>query len=289
VDDVTLPQRFDKHLVRGPGQVGQALLGANEGSGGHMQVGIGGEEFADLPIADAEAMFHLGGHGQDQGAEGVTGSAEGIGGLFGMASLPVLPAARTVAGLDVELGDNGDDGRQVRLVLHDDVGVAQGHVAGGAFGNGDVEDTSDLLGRRDGAEGGLVPRGAARLFECAGLRLFAAERVGLAVLFAAGLVQALAEIAVLVFHLSQAALPAPVIPPQALDFLGQQYDAAAQVQNLAIPFVTARTGGTTRQHGDLSKRSCGEAGWSARCVSSRCTTIIGPRSRNGTNSNLPRP
>jgi hypothetical protein len=131
-------------------------------------------------------------------------------------------------------------------------------VAGGAFGNGDVDDTSDLLGRRDGAEGGLVPLGAARLFACAGLRLLAAERVGLAVLFASGLVQALAEIAVLVFHLGQAALPAPVIPPQALDFLGQRYDAAAQVQKRVVPCLTARTGGTTGKPGNLASRGAEE-------------------------------
>jgi hypothetical protein len=45
--------------------------------------------------------------------------------------------------------------------------------------------------------------------------------VGLAVLFASGLVQALAKSAVLLFHLGQAALQALVVPPQGLDFLGQ--------------------------------------------------------------------
>jgi hypothetical protein len=69
-------------------------------------------------------VLHLGGHGQDDGAERVAGSAEGIGGLFRVSSLPVLAAAEAVARLDVELGDDGNDGRQVGLVLDDHGGVA---------------------------------------------------------------------------------------------------------------------------------------------------------------------
>jgi hypothetical protein len=59
------------------------------------------------------------------------------------------------------------------------------------------------------------------LLGLAGNRLLAAERVGLAVLLAAGFVEALAEFAVLLFHLGQAALQALVVPPKGLDFLGQ--------------------------------------------------------------------
>jgi hypothetical protein len=124
MDDVALPQGFKEQVVGGSGEVGQALLGADEGGGGHVQIAVGGEEVADLAIADAEAVFHLGGHGQDHRAEGVAGSTEGIGGLLGVPSLPALAAARAEAGLDVELGDEGHDGRQVGLILDHDGGVA---------------------------------------------------------------------------------------------------------------------------------------------------------------------
>jgi hypothetical protein len=196
-------------------------------------------------------MFHLGSHGQDHGAEGVACGSEGVGGLFGMAALAVTAAAGAVTGLDVELGDDGDDGRQIGLILDNDLVVIERGMAVGTFVTGHVDDAIDLVGSRDGAECGLVPLGASRLFECAGFRLLASERVRLAVLFAAGLVQALAEIAVLYFHLGQAAFQALVIPPKGLDFLGQQGEAAAQVQDLAVPFLTARTRGTTGKNGNL--------------------------------------
>jgi hypothetical protein len=77
-----------------------------------VQIAAGGEEVADLAIADAEAVLHLGGHGQDDGPKRVAGSAEGIGGLVGVPSLPVLAAAGAETRLDVELGDDGDDGRK---------------------------------------------------------------------------------------------------------------------------------------------------------------------------------
>jgi hypothetical protein len=163
-----------------------------------------------------------------------------------------------------ELGDDRHDGRQIGLVLEDYGGVAQGYVAGRALAQGHVDDTIDLFGSRDRAERSLVPLGASRLFEFAVLRFLAAERVGLAMLFAAGLLQALAEIAVLLFHLGQAALQALVVPPQRLDFLGQQSDAAAQVQDLMVPFLTARTRGTTGKHGNhlstVAEKQLGQRG-----------------------------
>ncbi len=48
-------------------------------------------------------------------------------------------------------------------------------------------------------------------------------------LFASGHVKALAEIAVLVFHLGQAAFQVLGLLMKRLDFLGHQGDAAAQV------------------------------------------------------------
>jgi hypothetical protein len=92
----------------------------------------------------------------------------------------------------------------------------------------------------------------------AGIRLLAAERVGLAVLLAAGFVEALAEFAVLWFDLGQAADQATVLPLEGLVFLGQHGQASAQVQQFPIALLAAETRDTTRGHGDLQKL------WSAR-------------------------
>jgi hypothetical protein len=227
VDDVALPQGFQEQVVGRSGQVGQALLGADEGGGGRVQTGVGGEEVGDLSIADAQAVFHLGGHAQDHGAEGVASGPAGIRGLLGVPSLPVLAAAGAEAGVDVEPGDEGDDGRQVGLVLDEHTGVAQGHVAGGALGKRHVDDAVDLLGRGHGAQRGRVPLGPPGLVGCAGLGFLAAERVGLAVRFSAGFVEALAEFAVVSFQLGQAADQALVLPLDGLILLVQRGQAAA--------------------------------------------------------------
>jgi hypothetical protein len=86
-----------------------------------------------------------------------------------------------------------------------------------------------------------MPDGASRLLGLAGLRLLASEGVGLAMLFAVGFVQALAECTVLFFHFGQAAFQAVVVTPEGLNFLGQQDDASAQVQDLAVPLRAAWT------------------------------------------------
>jgi hypothetical protein len=59
------------------------------------------------------------------------------------------------------------------------------------------------------------------------LRFHAAERVSLAMLFASGFVQALAEFAVLLFYLGQATNQAPVLPLEGLPFPSQHAQAAA--------------------------------------------------------------
>jgi hypothetical protein len=113
--------------------------------------------------------------------------------------------------------------------------------------------------------------------------------VGLAVLFAAGFVEALTEFAVLSFHLGQPANQTMVLPLEGLLFFGQHGQASAQVQDLVISVLTAWTSGTTRGHGNFPEEGCVEAGWSARCSSLRCTVIIGRQSRDGTNRDLSRP
>jgi hypothetical protein len=62
----------------------------------------------------------------------------------------------------------------------------------------------------------------------AGLGLLAAERVRLPVLFAAGFVQALEELAVLSFLLGQAVNEATVLALEGLMLLGQRGQASAQ-------------------------------------------------------------
>jgi hypothetical protein len=98
-----------------------------------------------------------------------------------------------------------------------------------------------------------VPLGASRLIEFAGFRLLAAERVRLAVLFASGFVQALAELAVLSFHFGQATNQAMILPLEGLLFLSQHSQASAQEQQFPITILAAstHTQGTTRGHGDL--------------------------------------
>ena len=93
MDDMALAQGFQEEVIRGPGQVGEALLGTDEGTGADVEVAVGLQEVTDLAVADAEAVFHLGGHGQDDGAEGIAGGADGVGDLLGVPSLPVLAAA----------------------------------------------------------------------------------------------------------------------------------------------------------------------------------------------------
>jgi len=103
------------------------------------------------------------------------------------------------------------------------------HMAGGAPVQGHVDDPVDLLGSGHGAERGRVPSGASGLLGFARLRFLAAERVGLAMLFAAGLVQALTEFEVLLLHLGQATNQALVLALEGLMLLVQGSQAAAQV------------------------------------------------------------
>jgi hypothetical protein len=76
-------------------------------------------------------------------------------------------------------------------------------MTGRALVHGHVDGTIDLFGSGHGAESRLVSLGASELLEFAGLRLLAAEWVGLAMLFASGFVQPMAEFAALSFHLGQ--------------------------------------------------------------------------------------
>jgi hypothetical protein len=119
MDDVAAAQGVEEQVIGGPGQVGEALLGPDQGGGTHLEITVGLQEIGDLAIRNAEAMLEFGGHGQDDGPQGVAGGADGVGGLLGMSPLDASATARTPTGLDVETRDDGDDGRQVGLVLND--------------------------------------------------------------------------------------------------------------------------------------------------------------------------
>jgi hypothetical protein len=81
-------------------------------------------------------MFHLGSHRQDHGTEGVAGGTNGVGHLFGMAALALTPTAGAIAGLDVELRDDGNAGRQVGLILDHDPWIDEvGLTIGAAWGD----------------------------------------------------------------------------------------------------------------------------------------------------------
>lgn len=86
---------------------------------------------------------------------------------------------------------------QVGLILDDDGGVAQSHVAGRALVQGHMDDPVDLLRSRHAAKSGRVPLGSSGLVGFAGFGFLAAERVGLTMRLASGFVQPLAEFAVL--------------------------------------------------------------------------------------------
>jgi hypothetical protein len=135
-------------------------------------------------------VFHLGGHGQDDRPQGVAGSADRVGSLLGVATLPALPARRTGAGVDVELGDDRHDGGQVSLVLDDLVQLVEGNVAERAFVQWDVDDAVDLVRGRHGPQVGDVSFAASRLFGFVGA-FRPTEGMGLAMGVALGLVELL--------------------------------------------------------------------------------------------------
>src|SRR4029077_8419543 len=152
---------------------------------------VGLEKVADFAIGDAEAMFEFAGHGEDDRTESIAGGPDGIRSLFGMASLASLATARTKAGFDVELGDDGHNGRQVGLVLHDGFGIDQGDIAFGTYAAGHADGAVDVIGRGNRAKVTLVSAPSTGLF-LAFFQLAAAEVPGLPMCLSACLVEFLA-------------------------------------------------------------------------------------------------
>ena len=153
MDDVGFPKGVDEQVIGRLGQIGEPLLGADQSARTDGEVAIGLEEVTDLAIRNAQAVFEFGGHGQDHRAESVAGSADRVGGLLGMAALTALPATRTIAGLNVELCDDRDNGRQVGLILNHRVAFNEFRGAVGTGAARNLNDPIDPFGRRRGAVG----------------------------------------------------------------------------------------------------------------------------------------
>lgn len=130
----------------------------------HFEVTVSLQEVTDFAIGDTQTMLEFGSHGQNDGAKGVTSGAASVGSLLGMSALDALPAAGTVASLDVELGDDGHDGRQIGLVLHDDLRINQFHIAVRTETAKDWDGAADLFRGRGGPQFGLVPWASAGFF-----------------------------------------------------------------------------------------------------------------------------
>ena len=94
-------------------------------------------------------MFEFGGHGQNHRPQGVAGGADRVGSLLRVSALMAPSATRTVAGLDLKLGNDRDNRRQVGLVLDDGVAFDEfrGTVGTGAARH--FDNAVDALGRRN--------------------------------------------------------------------------------------------------------------------------------------------
>src|SRR5207253_9960772 len=196
------PQGVEQQVVRRHGFVGEPLFGPHEGGGTDLQIIVGGEEITDLTIRHAEPMFEFGAHGEDDVTKGVAGDANGIGGLFGMTPLEVAVATAAIAGLDVELRDDGYDRRQVGLKLGDRVTVIQRRRTSGVLAERHVDDTI-RLGR--GTHCGGMARLSTR-FLTAFLQVATAKAIGLTRLLPGGRLQIPPQASVLGFQLGQACL-----------------------------------------------------------------------------------
>src|SRR6516225_1929744 len=171
-----------------------------------------------------------------------------------MSALDALSAA---AGLDMELGDEGNDGRQIGLVLHDDLGIDQFHVALRAHAARDVEGAVDLFRSGNGPQLGLVPWMSPGLF-LASFQLAAAEVPGLTVRLAACVIEFLAEAVVVLFQLGQAVLLAAVVVCHLVKLI-------PQARQLALTQPTATAVSDRRKHGK-PRLTLFERPFTARCL-----------------------
>src|SRR5262245_16234302 len=99
-------------------------------------------------------------------------------------------------------------------------------------------------------------------------------------LFAADFVQALVELVVLSFHLSQPANEAMVLALESFVFLGQHGQASAQEQQFLIALLAASTRGTTRGHGDLHELCAARGRLVLEVLQPRCIWKVRTESRS---------
>ena len=102
-----------------------------------------------------------------------------------MSALASLPTAGTVASFDVELGDDGDNGRQIGLILDNDPWIDEVGLTVRAMAARDVDDAIDAFGGRRGAIRRRVAFATAR-FLPAQLGVSAAKGSGLPMRFPPG-------------------------------------------------------------------------------------------------------
>jgi hypothetical protein len=125
-------------------------------------------------------VLHFSGHGEHDGAESITGGANGMRSLFGVLGLAVFAAPPAVAGVEIELGYDGNDGGQVGLELHNLAAVVEGLVTAGGIGQTHVDHAVDLARSGRGPEIGLVPLAPSGLLGLVGVSFVAPERMSLA-------------------------------------------------------------------------------------------------------------
>jgi hypothetical protein len=145
-----------------------------------------------------------------------------------MATLTIAPATGAVSRFNVELRDDGDDGRQIGLILDDHAGIEEVGLTIGTTKTRHVDDPIHPFGWRRGAIGRcvtFVPAG----FLGMGLEISSAEGSRLAMGCPPGLGELLPKAAVLSFQFGEAVLE-----------LGK---LALQASDGAIPFGTAGASG----------------------------------------------
>jgi hypothetical protein len=120
-------------------------------------------------------VFEFGGHSEDDWPQGVACGANRIGDLFGMAAVLTLSAARTIAGLHVELSDDRNYGWQIGLILNHHAWFDEWNGAVGTSVARDFDNPVDAFRGRRRTKGRRMALTTAR-FLLAFLELVTAKR-----------------------------------------------------------------------------------------------------------------
>jgi hypothetical protein len=154
-----------------------------------------------------------------------------------MAALAIESAAGTIARFNVELGDDGDDGRQIGLILDNDPWVHEVGLTVWAMAARDVDGAIDAFRGRRGAVRRCVTFASARPLPSR-LGVLAAKGSGLPMRFAPRLIELFTKTAVFGFEFGEAALE-----------LG---NLALETSNGAVSFATAGACGEYHDNPPLS-------------------------------------